>query len=140
MKKKYSLPNMEFTFNVQVTGDETKIPWVGDFTYRRPNLKERAMIDVMWKKMNGDLSTLDADTYAYNEAIAYLRFTLKEFPDWWKEADYGGNLYDANVVLAIYAKALEFEQKWREKTFGGDAEKVEAGNVDQEVSGTANIQ
>lgn len=139
--KKFLLPNMELTFNIQVVGDETKIPWVGDFTYRRPNLKERALIDVMWKKMNGDLTTIDPDTFAYNEAISHLRFTLKEYPDWWKEADYGGNLYDANVILAIYAKVLEFENKWREKAFGGKAESVEAGKDEaQEVQGTASIQ
>jgi hypothetical protein len=35
---------------------------------------------------------------ALNEALSFLRFTLKGFPDWWKDSDFGGGIYDANVV------------------------------------------
>lgn len=131
MKKNYKLPNMEYRFKIQVVGEESKLPWVGDFLYRRPTLQERALIDVMRARLNGDLRTVDPDTQAYNEAIAHLRFTLKEYPDWWKDADFGASLYDGNVLLEIYSKCLEFEADWRTKTFGGDEKAVESGNEDQ---------
>lgn len=118
MKQSFKLPNMEHKFKIQLLGEESRINWVGDFTYRRPTLQERAMIDVMRSKLNGDLRTIDPDTNAYNEALAHLRFTLKEYPEWWKDADLGGSLYDANVILEIYGKCMEFEASWREKTFG----------------------
>lgn len=97
-KFKYVLPEMEHKFSIQVRGEESQQNWVGDFVYRRPNLRERAAIDVLQKRMNGDLLTLDPDVMALNEALSFLRFTLKGFPDWWKDSDFGGGIYDANVV------------------------------------------
>ena len=124
MNKKYSLPQMDHRFHYEATGEESKINWVGDFLYRRPTLRERAMIDVMRTRLNGDLVTLDTDTQYYNEAIAHLRFTLKEYPDWWKDTDYGANFYDSNVIIELYDKCLEFEATWRKKTFSEDEKGV----------------
>lgn len=135
MNKKYSLPMMETRFHIQIVGEESGINWAGDFMYRRPNLRERGMIEVMMTRLNGDLTTLDPNVAAFNEAIAHLRFTLKEFPDWWKETDFGGSLYDGNVVLELYNKSMEFEASWRDKVHGGDAEKV--NNAPQEATLTS---
>ncbi len=132
---KYSLPNMEFSFEYQGKGEESGMNWTGSFTYRRPTLRERALIDVMSKRMAGDLSTVSQDVAYYNEASAHLRFTLKSYPEWWKDSDFGGMLYDANVIMDLYDKVLEFEAKWREKTFG-EEDGVEVGS-DQGTTGEA---
>ena len=133
MQKKYQLPNMQFKFKIQAIGEESGLNWVGDFVYQRPTLKERAMIEVMRARLNGDLVTIDPDIAAYNEAIAHLRWTLKETPDWWKELDFGSQLYDANIILDIYNKCMLFEVEWKNKTHGGDPAQVEAGkNVIQD--------
>src|SRR3990172_773281 len=124
--KKYTLPQMDHVFSIQAVGEETGINWVGDFTYRRPTLWERSQIDVMRARLNGDMTTLDQNVATFNEAIAHLRYTLKESPEWWKEADAGGALYDANIVSIIYNKCMEFEKKWLEKLYSGKAEAVEA--------------
>jgi len=125
MAKKYTLPNMDFKFQIQCTGEESGINWVGDFLYRRPTLAERSSIETTRIRLNGDLRTIDADVAALNEALSYLRWTLKESPDWWRESDFGGSLFDANVVIAVYNKVSEFEAEWRIKTFGGKPETVE---------------
>jgi hypothetical protein len=123
------IPSMEHKFNIQLTGEESKVTFVGEFTYKRPTLKERAMIDVYRAKLCGDMVTIDPETRAFNEAIANLKFTLKEVPDWWKESSNGADLYDTNVVLEVYNKCMEFEASWREKVYG----KVqESGVVSQE--------
>lgn len=129
MKKEYKLPNMEHKFHVEILGEESKIMWVGDFLYRRPTLKERAMSEVMRARLCGDLLSIDPDIRAFNDAISFLRFTLKEFPDWWKDTDSGSNMYDANVVIEIHNKVMEFEAKWREKVYGGKPEDVKDGAV-----------
>ncbi len=123
---KYEMPKMEHKFQIQVKGEETGINWVGDFTYKRPTLSERSQIDAMRASLGRDLRTLDPDVVAYNEAISTLRFTLKEFPEWWQSADFGGSLYDANVVLSVYTKCMEFEAEWIKKMRGGDANEVAA--------------
>jgi hypothetical protein len=112
------LPNMEHKFNIQVTGEESKVTFVGDFVFKRPTLRERAMIDVMRARLGGDLLTVDPETRAFNDAIAFLRFTLKEYPDWWKDSDFGHNLYDGNVILAVHENCMKFEAEWREKVYG----------------------
>lgn len=124
--KKYSLPNMDLRFKIQVVGEETKINWAGDFLYRRPSLAERSLIENMRCRLNGDLRTIDGNIAYFNEALAHLKFTLKEFPDWWKESDFGGSLYDPNVVIDVYNKCAEFEADWRKKALGEDPAKVEA--------------
>jgi hypothetical protein len=123
-KFKYVLPEMEHKFAIQIKGEESQQNWVGDFVYRRPNLRERAAIDVMFRRLCGDLLTLDPDVQALNEALAFMRFTLKSYPDWWKDSDFGGAIYDANVILEIYAKCMEFEADWRKKVMGGNPEDV----------------
>lgn len=130
-KKKYVLPAMEHKFKIQVEGEESKQMWLGDFLFRRPTLRERSMIDTLHKRLNADLTTIDPDVAALNEALAFLRFTLKDYPQWWKQSDMGGDLYDANVILEIYNKCLMFEADWRRKVMGGKPEDVE--DADEKV-------
>ena len=130
MEKQFALPNMEYKFSIQVIGEESGLNWTGDFVYRRPNLKQRGMIEVMMRRLCGDLRTLSADVESFNEALAHLRFTLIESPDWWQSADFGGNLFDGNVIIEIYNKCIEFEADWKSKVHGG-----KQGNVSASASG-----
>jgi hypothetical protein len=123
-KFKYTLPDMEHSFEIQTKGEESQVNWVGKFLYKRPNLRERAAIDVMFRRLNGDLVSLDPDVQALNEALSFLRFTLKSYPDWWKDSDFGGAIYDANVIFEVYSKCMNFEADWRKKVMGGNPEDV----------------
>jgi len=131
--KKYQLPSMEYPFSIAVQGEETKMNWAGKFLFRRPTLRERTSIAALKARLNLDLITIDEDASALNEALAFLRFTLKDFPEWWKETDFGGDLYDPNVVIEIYNKCMAFEAEWRIKTLGPNPEKIEAGNEAQDT-------
>lgn len=134
MKDQYRLPAMEHKFSIQIVGEESNLNWAGEFLYRRPTLRERTMIDVMEKRMNGDLLTIDPEVSGFNQAISHLRFTLKEVPDWFRDTDMGGNLYDGNVVLEIFNKCMEFEAAWRKKAFGGKPNDVSTQNKEPELS------
>jgi len=125
MEKRYTLPNMEKKFSIQVVGKESGLNWVGDFAYRRPTISERGLIEIMKTRLNGDLLTIDSDIAYLNAAIAHLRFTLRTYPDWWKESDFGGAMYDTNVIVELYQKCIEFERTWSEKVLSGDASRVE---------------
>lgn len=132
MKKKHVLPNMEYRFKIQMVGEESQINWVGEFLYRRPSLRERSAIDALRARLNADLRTLNEDTVALNECLSLLRMTLKEYPEWWKDSDFGGDLYDANIVIEIHNKCMAWEAEWRKKLMGGKPEEVEEGNADVE--------
>jgi len=128
MEKRYKLPDMEYKFSVQFVGKESGINWVGDFTYKRPNINERSLIELMKTRLNGDLVTIDPDIAYLNAALAHLRFTLKSSPEWWKDSDFGGALFDTNVIVEIYKKCIDFETEWSNRVLSGKPEKVEEGH------------
>lgn len=68
---------------------------------------------------------LDIGTKNLHHMISYLRYTLTDIPKWWKDNDMGYELYDINVIEAVYAKVLEFEKAWFEEIWGPAEEKVE---------------
>lgn len=124
MENKYKMPEMTHRFKIQVQGSESGVNWAGEFLYRRPSLGARSRIDVMRARLSGDMESIDPEVAIFNEAISHLRFTLEEFPDWWKETGFGIDLYDGNVVSEVYNKCMSFERNWKNKVHGGDAKAV----------------
>lgn len=124
MKDLAKLPSMDFPFDVAIKGRETGIMWTGKFKYRRPTIGHRSRIDVMRARLNGDLETVDTETKDFNEAISHLRWTIIESPEWWKDSNFGLDLYDGNVIGEIYSKVMEFEKEWRGKVLGDNAQSV----------------
>ena len=133
MEKTYTLPKMDFSFKFQGQGAETGINWVGDFKYVRPTLGDRSRIAALKTRLSGDQTLDDIEIIEFNHAVAYLRYTLKETPAWWSDATYGLELYDGNIVGAVYNKVMEFEAEWRRKIHGGREEDVSNEVPDSEL-------
>jgi hypothetical protein len=133
MDKTYKLPQMELKFKIQTKGKETQINWAGEFMYRRPTLGERSLIENMRARLSGDLRTIDQDVDYVNTAIAHLRYTLREYPDWWKDTGWGLQLYDTNIVLEIYDRCIEFENDWAKKVGLGNPDDVAVPTEPSEV-------
>lgn len=123
-----TLPPMDHSFEIQVVGRETGLNWVGKFTYKRPTLGARGRIDVYRARLCGDQEALLPEVIEFHEMVAYLRHTLTAYPEWWKDANFGLDLYDGNVVNEVYNRAMEFEATWKEKVFSGDAKTVEGAS------------
>jgi hypothetical protein len=65
--------------------------------------------------------------------VSYLRYTITESPKWWKGADLGYELYDENVVKAIYEAVLDFETTWLKAVWGEEAvNKLQAKHEDRD--------
>jgi hypothetical protein len=118
------LPSMEHKFSIQIQGSDTQQMFIGEFMYRRPNIAEKSMIEQMRVRLNGDLKTLSNDVAINNEALSYLKFTIKEAPEWWSNSNHGASLHDENVLFEIYNKVIVFEAEWRKKVYGGKSEEV----------------
>ena len=116
---------MEHSFSIDVEGSETKQKWTGKFTYKRPNLRIKSDISKMTARLNEDLKNLDDDMQFLHRVISNLRFTLTTSPEWWKEADFGFELYDTNVIFDIYREVQKFEDDYFEKLWG-DQDKVKS--------------
>ena len=120
------LPSMEHEFFFEGTGKITKVSYRGDFKYRMPNTKTQCLIDKHRAFLNGNLAELlDAGTLNIHRQIAYLRYTLLEFPKFWKESDLGYELIDHNIIQEVYDAVIDFENNWMEQVWGKDESKAE---------------
>ena len=118
------LPSNLNSFNItDVEGMITKTKYSGNFVSKVPNLRIQADIAKFRGSLNGgDDSGLDMGTRNLHHMIAYLKFVLTEHPKWWEEADFGYELYDMNIIEAIYDEAIKLENKWVKDAWGDEDE------------------
>ena len=115
------LPSMDFEFFFEGTGVITKQGYKGEFSYKMPNTKVQCLIDKHFAYLNGDLAIqLDSSTLKIHRKIAYLRYTLTEFPKFWKEKDLGYELMDHNIIDEVYDKVIDFENDWMKEVWGDE--------------------
>ena len=106
------LPDFEFIFEFDVKGQETKKRYIGEFIYKKPNLKASSEIAKYKTRLDGDLKNLDSYIKSLHQMLAQLRFGIIKFPEWWEESDFGLELYDWNIIIELYKKIMEFEDKF----------------------------
>lgn len=120
---KKSLPEMEHEFSISnLEGSLTKNTYSGNFTCKITNIKTQAQIKKLKAKLDEGLTGLDFGVQKIHEMISYLRYTIIDSPKWWKDSDYGYELYDSNIVETLYNEVLKFEESWMEEVWGKPAE------------------
>ncbi len=125
-------PSREFEFPIDIIGNESGKRRKGDFTFAIPNLKRRAMADKKRAELNGGFEiALNPEVLDLHFMIAYLRFTLVEFPKWWKESDFGYDLDDYSVIKGIYDKCEAYQKEYTEAIWGPQ-EDLEEDSEDSE--------
>lgn len=115
-----SLPKENPYFVLQPTeGDITKHSYFGDFECKIPNLRIVGQIDKYYRFLNGGMdATLDRQTLKLHKMTAYCKFTLTKYPEWFLESDFGLDLYDSNVLEAVYNHITTKEEEWLEGVWG----------------------
>ena len=112
-----------------VIGEITKEKYSGRFECRIPNIRIQANIAKYIAFLDGGMTeALDQRTVDIHKMHAYCKHCIIECPDWFKESDYGYDLYDGNVLEAIYNKVLEKEEKWLQGIWGKKETKKEPDN------------
>ena len=120
--KSVDVPETTHTFQLESSGKVTKRRYVGDFSCKIPTTKDQCQIAKHQAFLNGPMAEfLDPGTLSLHRKIAYLRFTLEKYPDWWRDNDLGYNLIDHNVVGDVYDKVSEFEEGWLKEIWGEEA-------------------
>lgn len=115
------VPPTTHRFAIRVEGDLTSHAFEGEFECRIPTKKDQCFIDKHRAFLNGDLvDQLSPETLKFHHMISYLRFTLTEYPTFWKESDLGYGLYDGNIVEEVYNEVLTFEESWLKDVWGAD--------------------
>lgn len=122
-----SIPSKGNQFVLEnLEGSLTKNLYNGDFVSIIPNLKIQSKISKYKAYLNGGMdATLDQGTKDLHYKVAYLRHTIVEAPDWFLTADYGYDLFDENILTAVYDKVLEFETAWLSKLWPEKLQKVD---------------
>jgi hypothetical protein len=119
-----SLPKENPFFDLEETiGQLTKEPYSGRFECKIPNQRIQANIAKYKAFLNGGMdATLDSATKNLHHMTAYCKFCLVECPDWFKDSDYGYDLYDNNILEAVYHEILKKEQNWLDGIWGKEEE------------------
>ncbi len=121
------LPDTRHQFEIDLQGKVTKKRFAGEFACKIPNIKDQAMIAKHQAMLNGEYPIyLDAGVLKVHQMIAYLRYTLTEYPLFWKQSDLGYELRDFNIIEAVYDEVLAFEDEWLKQIWGtNDGSKTE---------------
>lgn len=118
------MPPTETDVQIEVVGEVTKKKFIGEFTVKIPRRKEQCLIDKHRAFLNGPSpENLEPATLKFHHMIAYLRYVVIDSPKWWQEADLGYDMYDENVVQALYDEVLKFEVEWLKSVWGEEAVK-----------------
>jgi len=121
-KLQTEMPSMEGEFDVEVIGELTKKKFLGSFTSRILNRKNRAAVGKHRAYLNGaDPQGLSIDILALHHKIAYLKLALTDAPKFWKGSDGGYELFDGNVIDEVYVQVLAFEKQWMTEVWGSEA-------------------
>lgn len=119
-------------FVVDVTGEITGKQYYGTFKVK-PILTHAEQIqrDIYMREILGPNSE-SALAAARDNALVFadLRVRIIDAPAFWKESNYGLDLYDGEIVGKIWEKAREVENNWRQaiKAKAEEAKKEIAAN------------
>lgn len=136
-----SVPIKTHQFSIETVGNITTKRFIGDFTCQILNIKNRALVDKHRAFLNGEYAQeVDAATLWMHLMISHLRYALiGELPKWWVESDLGYELYDTNVIKAVYDAVMDFEAKWYTELHGvedGPENDAETHESDADESGS----
>jgi hypothetical protein len=94
------------TFSLNVVGDATKTTWAGEFTVKtKLSWRDQLNMDKMRRELLGpDPQGASQDAVAQAVILSELAARLTDAPKWWTESKGGIDLYDDNVLTAIYEK------------------------------------
>ena len=113
------VPDVFGSFQIDITGEVTKKRFLGDFSCKIPTIKDQSLISKHTAMLNGDFpSFLEPGIVKIHKMLAYLRYTLTDYPSFWKNSDLGFELRDKNVIETIYDEVLTHENNWLTQIWG----------------------
>lgn len=113
------IPDTNHVFQLDLIGSVTKRRFLGDFSCKIPTIKDQALIAKHEAMLNGEFPVyLNQGVLKVHKWISYLKYTLTDYPSFWRDSELGYSLRDANVIEAIYDEVLSFEDAWYKKIWG----------------------
>jgi hypothetical protein len=102
-----------FSFSIAERGEVTGETFNWSFTSKRMlSIRDRITRDGIRRQLIGERpQDAEANTVMRAEMLAFLQVSLTETPKAWKEAGNGLDLFDDNIVLLVYEKTVEGQNK-----------------------------
>jgi hypothetical protein len=105
------LPSNEHTFQFSATGEKTKQKYEGAFKVKcLLNMSESIEAALRFDSYTRGSKTLLGDSSTYARAIAELELRVIDSPSWFKDSNFGRDLFDKNVVLELALQAMDAEK------------------------------
>lgn len=118
-KMTQDIPDTNHVFQLDLIGSVTKRRFLGDFSCKIPTIKDQALIAKHEAMLNGEFPVyLNQGVLKVHKWISYLKYTLTDYPSFWRDSELGYSLRDANVIEAVYDEVLSFEDAWYKKIWG----------------------
>jgi len=102
-----------FSFSIAERGEVTGETFNWSFTSKRMlSIRDRITRDGIRRQLIGERpQDAEANTVMRAEMLAFLQVSLMETPKAWKEAGNSLDLFDDNIVLLVYEKTVEGQNK-----------------------------
>lgn len=111
-----SLPKNEMTVEFDYDGADTGLSYSGDFTVKCAlTIQDKHVVALEKTRLMADSANPTSDLAGIALTLAEVRARIIDAPTWWTEdTDRGAALLDENILLRLYDKCMECENKWRE--------------------------
>jgi len=106
-----------FTFNC--LGETSRQTWAGDFTVKPIlSFSSMAAVDIDRRRFMGnpqDEATVPEEIRSIAAMISQIKHRVSKCPTWVVESNYLADMVDGNVLVELFKKVIEVEEKYREE-------------------------
>jgi len=109
------LPKNEAVLDFDHTGSITGKKYDGQFTVVCVlNMRSKHQLEIEKTRLMADFQNPTPGLNGLAIVLANLRVRIIDGPTWWMQSGGGFNIQDEDMLLALYDKVMDAEDKWKE--------------------------
>ena len=106
----------EYTFHFSTKGETTGLKYEGTFKIKcLLTTSEKVDVGLRTDSYNRGSKTVSQGVQVLNATMAELDVRVLDAPAFWKDADYGRDLLDTNIIYEVFKKMTEGEEDFRKR-------------------------
>lgn len=110
------LPKNQKTFTIDAVGEDTFVPYKGEFTVKCVlNMSGKHALELEKTRLMADYANPSSGLRGIAVSLATVRAKIVKAPDWWTELNAASDLLDENIIIDIFEQCIKAETEWREK-------------------------
>lgn len=110
------LPINEKTFVFDAVGSITGTEYRGEFTVKCVlNIGDKHQLELEKTRLQADYQNPTDGLASIAILLSNLRVRILKGPEWWEQSLGGTKILDDHIVVELYDKVMQQEDKWREE-------------------------